>query len=82
MSNPIPAEPRSLATRPQYGSSPFREHLTRSESATLLAPWWASPSDRAPLTRTCTIFDAPSASAIIWLASEAQAPVTASASAP
>ncbi len=52
------------------------EHFTRSESATLRAARWASPSERAPVTRICTSLDAPSASAAIWVARSAQASVT------
>src|SRR5579872_3349496 len=81
MAKATPAEPNSLTTRPQYGSSPFNEHLTRLESATWRAASWASVSEAAPVTTTCTTRDAPSASAAIMAASWAQASVSAAASA-
>ena len=65
MSKATPAEPSSLTTRPQYGSSPLSEHLTRADSATLRAARWASSSVAAPVTTTCATLVAPSASATI-----------------
>src|ERR687898_54152 len=86
MDNPVgssltPAVPRSLATRPQYGSPPNHEHLTSWLCATLRAAWRASSSDAAPVTRTFTTLVWPSASPTSWVARSRQAPATAAASA-
>src|ERR687897_1591170 len=86
MDNPVgssltPAVPRSLATRPQYGSPPNHEHLTSWLCATLRAAWRASSSDAAPVTRTFTTLVWPSASPTSWVARSRQAPATAAANA-
>src|SRR5918993_287354 len=86
MDNPVgssltPAVPRSLATRPQYGSPPNHEHLTSWLSATLRAAWRASSSDAAPVTRTFTTLVCPSASPTSWVARSRQAAATAAANA-
>ena len=57
-----PLAPSSDSTRPQYGSSPLSEHCTSWLFATARAAVRASPSDRAPITRTRTNLVAPSAS--------------------
>src|SRR5580658_49728 len=82
MSKATPAEPSSLTTRPQYGSSPLREHCTSIESATLRAAWWAAASLSAPTTRTCETLVAPSASSTICSARDTQTSDSAAVSAP
>ena len=54
------------------------EHFTSSDSATFRAARCASPSVRAPVTRTLATLEAPSASRAIWVARSAQASVTES----
>src|SRR5512135_1847859 len=78
----MPADPSSLAMRPQYGSHPYHEHLHSWLSATLRAPASASASLTAPVTDTMTALVAPSASRTIWLASEKQATSTTLARSP
>ena len=80
-SSATPAVPRSLATRPQYGSSPNHEHFTSWLSATLRAAGRASSSDAAPVTRTLTTLVWPSASPTICVARSRHASATAAANA-
>ena len=81
----MPALPSSLASRPQYGSWPYQEHLQSALSAIWRAPpRSASSSDRAPVTVRRTTFVAPSASPAISGGEVARTPArspTASSSA-
>src|SRR5438270_13853000 len=75
-SNAAPLLPSSLTMRPQYGSSPYHEHLHSALSATRRAALKASSSDSAPMTRISTTLVAPSASPTIWRAKSMHASVT------
>ncbi len=74
----MPAAPRSLPIRPQYGSSPNHEHFVSWLRAMARAPMSASASLPAPRTSTRTTLVAPSASPTICAARLKQASARAS----